>query len=64
MSSFMVLVLVLLVIATAVSLVSGIVSMGIGGKLDERNSERLMIARVVLQGAALLVVAAWLFFRH
>jgi hypothetical protein len=46
-------------IATALTLVSGIASMAHGGEFDQRHSHQLMFARVGLQGLtlALMVVA-------
>ncbi|MDE3061341.1 MAG: HIG1 domain-containing protein [Pseudomonadota bacterium] len=38
-------------------LVAGIVLMGIGGKANQRYGNKLMVARVSLQGLALLVLA-------
>ena len=52
---------VLLLIATVGSLFGGLVSMGIGGEVDERNSERLMFTRVSLQGIAVLLALLVLF---
>jgi uncharacterized membrane protein len=43
-------------IATAVMLVSGIVSMAHGGKFDQHHSHQLMFARVGVQGITLVLV--------
>lgn len=48
---------VLLMLATLAVLVGGIVLMGAGGKLNARYGNRLMVARVTLQGLALLLLA-------
>jgi hypothetical protein len=52
-------------IATALTLVSGIASMAHGGEFDQRHSHQLMFARVGLQGLtlALMVVALLLSVR-
>jgi membrane protein YqaA with SNARE-associated domain len=52
-------------IATVASLFGGLVSMGIGGQLDDRNSERLMSARVGLQALAIaLVLLMWFALKY
>lgn len=56
--SYLVLVLML---AVAGVLLSGIVLMAVGGDTNKRHGNKLMIARVSLQGLALLVLAL-LFF--
>lgn len=43
-------------IATAVALLSGIVSMARGGDFDRRHSHEFMYARVGLQGITLVLV--------
>lgn len=48
--------IVILLLATVGSLFGGLASMGIGGALDDRNSERLMFARVGLQALAVVLV--------
>lgn len=48
-------------LATAVALVSGIVSMAQGGDFDQRHSHQLMFARVGLQGITLLLLLLALF---
>ena len=42
--------------ATAVALLSGIVSMARGGDFDQRHSHHFMYARVGLQGITLVLV--------
>ena len=56
MSSLILAFIVLALLATVGSLFGGLVSMGIGGAVDERNSERLMFARVGLQALAVVLV--------
>ncbi len=48
---------VLLLLATVGILIAGIVIMGVGGKLNAKYSNKLMTARVTLQGLALLMLA-------
>lgn len=55
-------IMVVLVIAVAASLFGGLVSMGVGGTFDDRNSERFMFARVGLQALAIGVVLLMVFF--
>jgi hypothetical protein len=50
-------ILLALIIATVVVLLSGIALMGIGGKLNQRYSNRLMVARVTLQGLVIMMIA-------
>lgn len=54
--------LVILLFAVLVVLVSGVVLMGIGGKANHRYGNKLMVARVILQGLVLLVVVLIYFF--
>lgn len=49
-------ILILLLLAVVVVLVSGVVLMGIGGKANEKYGNKLMVARVTLQGLALLLL--------
>jgi hypothetical protein len=62
MSNLLTVLMVLLLIATVASLFGGLVSMGIGGELDDRNSTRLMVARVSLQGGALGLILLLMLF--
>lgn len=65
MSYLLTVLVVVLLIATVASLFGGLVSMGIGGQLDDRNSERLMFARVGLQAMAIaLVLAMWFVLKY
>lgn len=50
-------IILLLMMATVGVLLSGIVLMGIGGKANERYSNKLMVARVTLQGLVLMLIA-------
>lgn len=61
MSSLVSILIVVLLIATVASLFSGLVTMGIGGALDDRNSTRLMVARVSLQAVAVGLIVLMLF---
>ncbi len=61
MSTLLTMFIVVMLIATVGSLFSGLVSMGIGGALDERNSERLMFTRVGLQGIAIVLAVLLLY---
>lgn len=54
-------IIVIGMLATAVALVSGIVSMTQGGDFDRRHSHQLMFARVGLQGVTLLFLLLALF---
>ncbi|MEW6330320.1 MAG: twin transmembrane helix small protein [Pseudomonadota bacterium] len=54
-------IIVIGVLATAGTLVSGIVSMAQGGDFDRRHSHQLMFARVGLQGVTLLLLLLALF---
>lgn len=50
-----------LVLATLGVLVAGIALMGAGGKANARYGNKLMVARVSLQGLALLTLLAMFF---
>jgi hypothetical protein len=45
-----------LMIATVVVLMIGVVLMARGGAVNEKFSNKLMVARVTLQGAAILIL--------
>jgi hypothetical protein len=49
--------IILLVFATLGVLVAGIVLMGIGGQANLRYGNKLMVARVSLQGCVLILLA-------
>lgn len=51
-------IIVVLVFATLGVLLGGIVLMGVGGKANQKYGNRLMVARVSLQGLALLALMA------
>ena len=50
--------ILLLMIATAVVLVAGVTIMMIGGKLNAKYGNKLMVWRVGLQGLTILLLAA------
>lgn len=56
-------VLILLMLATAGVLVTGIVLMARGGPANQKYGNKLMVARVALQGAALAMVVLLLMTR-
>ena len=64
MSSALTILIVILLIATVATLFGGLVSMGIGGETDDRNSTRLMFARVGLQAVAVALIMLLLFALH
>jgi len=49
-------IIAVLVLATFLVLVGGIVLMGVGGKANQKYGNKLMVARVSLQGLVLLLV--------
>ena len=48
--------MILLLVAVVAVLVAGVVLMGMGGKANEKYANKLMIARVSLQGLAILAL--------
>ncbi len=52
----LILVVVLALVATVGALIMGLYSMGRGGRYDLEHSERLMYARVGIQGIAVLFI--------
>ena len=56
--------LIALMLATVVVLVAGIVLMAKGGEANAKYGNKLMVARVAFQGAALVVVAALLMLKN
>ena len=60
--SILTVVIIAALVATIVSLVTGLGAMGKGGKFDEEHSTQLMFTRVVLQGVTfvLLLLALYL----
>lgn len=63
MHSLGIAVLILLMLATAGVLVTGIVLMARGGPANLKYGNKLMVARVALQGAALAMVVLLLMTR-
>ena len=53
--------IVLALLATIGSLVTGVISMGRGGKFDEEHSTQFMSARVILQVFAIILILASLY---
>ena len=49
-------IIVLALLATVGALGLGLLSMGIGGSLDQGFGERFMWARIILQGVAVLLI--------
>lgn len=49
-------ILILLLVAVVGVLISGLVLMGIGGKLNEKYANRLMSLRVLFQALAIIVL--------
>jgi hypothetical protein len=56
MATLGVVLLLALMLATVVVLVTGIVLMARGGEANRKYGNKMMVARVAFQGAALLVV--------
>jgi hypothetical protein len=56
--------LIFLMLATVVVLVTGIVLMAKGGEANAKYGNKLMVARVAFQGAALVVVCALLLLKN
>lgn len=52
----MIYILIILIFAVASVLIAGVVLMGSGGELNKKYSNKLMIARVTLQGLVLLLI--------
>lgn len=57
MDTFIFVVLIIAMIAVLGVLATGVVAMGVGGKFNKDNSNRLMRWRVVLQAIALALFA-------
>ena len=53
--------IVLALLATIGSLVTGVISMGRGGQFDEEHSTQFMSARVILQVFAIILILASLY---
>lgn len=52
------------VLVTLFILMLGIGSFGIGGKFHKNNANRLMRYRVAAQAVAILLILAYVYFRH
>lgn len=60
----MVVVLIVMCV-TLISLIVGVIFMSIGGKLNKKYSNKLMVVRVVTQALAVLCLLAFsFFFKH
>ena len=57
MTGFVIVLLIIAMIATVGVLFVGIFSMARGGEFNQRNSNKLMRARIVCQGVALVLFA-------
>lgn len=58
--SFAEIILLLLLIAIVLVLLSGVILMVIGGEKNKKYAGKLMTARVMLQGIAILIVGIFL----
>ena len=54
-------IILILMIATALVLIAGVGIMMVGGKLNAKYGNKLMVARVGLQGLTVLLLAAMFF---
>jgi len=54
-------IIILALVATIGTLVTGVVSMGHGGSFDDKHNTQLMSARVILQIFAIILILASLF---
>ncbi len=61
MNDFLIFGVIAALAATVIVLFAGIISMGRGGKFNEKWGNHLMRARVVLQGLAVVLIAVMLF---
>lgn len=64
MSSFLLVLVGIGLVATLATLFIGVFSMGRGGEFNKRNSNRLMRLRVILQGATVVVFVLYLLSRQ
>ena len=64
MSSFLLVLVVIGLVATLGTLFVGVFSMGRGGDFNKRNSNRLMRLRVILQGFTVVVFVLYLLARQ
>lgn len=61
MATTMPLSIIILMVATLLVLVVGLVLMAVGSEANEKYSNKLMVARVLLQGLAILMLAIMFF---
>lgn len=52
---------IILMVATVAVLIAGLILMAIGGKVNEKHSNKLMVARVMLQAAAIIMLGIMFF---
>jgi hypothetical protein len=64
MSSFLLVLVGIGLVATLATLFIGVFSMGRGGDFNKRNSNKLMRLRVILQGATVVVFVLYLLSRQ
>lgn len=57
-------IIVIALVVTVVALVTGIISMGHGGKFDDKHSTQLMFLRVGAQGIVILLLLLALYFAN
>ncbi len=54
--NFIYLILIILIIALSIVMISGVLLMGKGGKANFKYANKLMVARITLQGLILLII--------
>jgi hypothetical protein len=64
MSSFLLVLVGIGLVATLATLFVGVFSMGRGGEFNKRNSNKLMRLRVILQGFTIVVFVLYLLSRQ
>jgi preprotein translocase subunit SecG len=57
-------VIIIALLLTIIVLVTGIGSMAVGGKFDEKHSDQFMLARVGMQGVTLLLLFFAIYLAH
>jgi hypothetical protein len=60
----MLLIILAVMFAVVVAMVIGLVLMAKGGKANEKYGNKLMVARVTLQGLAVLLLGMMYFVKH
>ncbi|NDF12969.1 MAG: twin transmembrane helix small protein [Proteobacteria bacterium] len=60
----MIYILIFFALATLGVLIAGIILMAKGGKANKKYSNRLMMARVLLQGCAVLLLGLMFMMKH